>query len=237
MAKVLADALVPIFADLLLGYFAGLWHVLDRRNVHTLITFVMSLAVPSSLFLAIASTPLAELGEQAGAALVLTIVYVVLYAVTFFWSHWGKHPRPSSSSVVALTLSFPNSAAVGPPLLAAVFGPKSLVTVATSIAVGSITISPITLAILEADQDGSGKRFSLRQIGLQLLRSLKNRVGSVARHCILLYGFEPAFLHESICRCDGFRSHRVCSRAYRFSCFGPEIRVLWLLRSRLRQGL
>jgi hypothetical protein len=42
MTKVLADALVPIFAGLLLGYFAGLWRRMDNQNVRTLITFVMS---------------------------------------------------------------------------------------------------------------------------------------------------------------------------------------------------
>ena len=39
MTKVLGDALVPIFAGLLLGYFAGLWHRMDnqkRANSHHL---------------------------------------------------------------------------------------------------------------------------------------------------------------------------------------------------------
>jgi len=54
MTKVLADALVPIFAGLLLGYFAGLWRRMDNQNVRTLITFVMSFAVPCSLFMSIA---------------------------------------------------------------------------------------------------------------------------------------------------------------------------------------
>jgi hypothetical protein len=75
MTKILADALVPIFAGLLIGYFAGLWRRMDNQNVRTLITFVMSFAVPCSLFMSIAQTPRAELREQAGAALVLTIVY------------------------------------------------------------------------------------------------------------------------------------------------------------------
>ncbi len=76
MIKVLADALVPIFAGLLLGYIAGLRRVMDNQNVHNLIVFVMSFAVPCSLFLAIARTPRAALREQAGTVLVLTIAYV-----------------------------------------------------------------------------------------------------------------------------------------------------------------
>ena len=176
MLKVLADALVPIFAGLLLGYCAGLWHRMDNQNVRTLITFVMSFAIPCALFLAIASTPRAALREQAGAALVLAIAYAVLFAITFLWTRWGENLNPSDSSVVALTLGFPNSAAVGLPLLAAVFGSRSTVTVATSLAIGSITVSPITLAILEGSRRGSAGGSALRKIGLSLIHSFKRPI-------------------------------------------------------------
>ena len=176
MIKVLGDALVPIFAGLLLGYFAGLWRRMDNENVRTMITFVMSFAVPCSMFLTIARTPRAELREQGGAALVLTTVYVVLYALTFLWARSQEKLGTSESSVLALTVSFPNSAAVGLALLASVFGPKSLVTVATSIALGSITVSAITLAILEAKQDSSAEGFSFRQVSRSLLRAGKRPI-------------------------------------------------------------
>jgi malonate transporter and related proteins len=99
----------------------------------------MSFAVPSSLYLAIASLPRAALREQTAAALVLTIHYIVSYAVRFIWARFRENLHPSDSSVVALALGFPNSAAVGLPLLASVFGSQSTVTVATSLAIGSVT--------------------------------------------------------------------------------------------------
>jgi predicted permease len=176
MAKVLADALVPIFAGLLLGYVAGLSRRMDNQNVRTLITFVMSFAIPCALFLAIASTPRAALREQAAAALVLAIAYAVLYAISFLWTRRRENLNPSDSAVVALTLGFPNSAAVGLPLLASVFGSRATVTVATSLAIGSITVSPITLAILEGSRRGSAGGSALRQIGLSLLHSFKRPI-------------------------------------------------------------
>src|SRR5271155_2474654 len=185
MTKVLADALVPIFAGLLLGYFAGVWRRMDNQNVRTLITFVMSFAIPCSLFLAIASTPRAALREQAAAGLALAIVYAVLYAVSFVWTRFRENLNASDSSVVALTLGFPNSAAVGFPWLVWVFGPRATVTVATSLAIGSITVSPITLAILERSRRGSagvsgtgisGKSSALRQITLSLIHSCKRPI-------------------------------------------------------------
>lgn len=127
MTRILADALVPIFAGLLLGYIAGLNRAMDNENVKTLITFVMSFAIPCSLFLAVAGTPREALREQAAAALVLAIVYVVLYAVSFWWGRSREHLPPADNSVLALTLGFPNSAAVGLRLLQfSVRGPRSL---------------------------------------------------------------------------------------------------------------
>ena len=176
MPKVLADALVPIFVGLLLGYCAGLWRKMDNQNVRTLITFVMSFAIPCALFLAIASTPRAALHEQAAAALVLAIAYAVLYAISFWWTRRRENRNPSESAVVALTVAFPNSAAVGLPLLASVFGSRATVTVATSLAIGSITVSPITLAILEGSRRGSAGGSALRQIGLSLIHSFKRPI-------------------------------------------------------------
>ena len=210
MTKVLANALVPIFAGLLLGYFAGLWRRMDNQNVRTLITFVMSFAIPCSLFLAIASTPRAALREQAAAGLVLAIVYVVLYAVSFVWTRSRENLNASDSSVVALTLGFPNSAAVGLPLLASVFGSRATVTVATSLAIGSITVSPITLAILERSRRGSagvsgtglsGKSSALRQITLSLIHSCKRPIVwapllGLAFSCADLT--LPSFIHRSL---------------------------------------
>jgi malonate transporter and related proteins len=181
MIKVIADALVPIFAGLLFGYIAGLRRIMDNQNVHNLIIFVMSFAVPCSLFLAIARTPRAALREQAGTVLVLTIAYSVLYGLSFFWARSGEKLCASDSAVIALTISFPNIAAIGLPLLADVFGVKSLVTVATSIALGSVTISVVTLAFLEADGNGSPNAssldaFSIRQVGPSLARAVKKPI-------------------------------------------------------------
>jgi predicted permease len=149
---------------------------MDNQNVRNLITFVMSFAVPCSLFLSIAQTPRAALREQAGAALVLLIVYAVLYAVSFFWARSSQRLNNSESADLALTVSFPNSAAVGLALLVSVYGPQSVVTVATSIALGSITISAITLAILDAERVPSGDGLSVRHFALSLLNSLKKPI-------------------------------------------------------------
>src|SRR5258708_21858353 len=125
MTKLLADALVPIFAGLLFGYCAGLWRRMDNQNVKTLITFVMGFAIPCSLFLAIARTPRAALRGQAAPALALAVVYLVLYALSFVWTRSQENLSNADRSVFALTLGFPDSAAGGLPFPASGFWPAT----------------------------------------------------------------------------------------------------------------
>jgi malonate transporter len=154
LTTILANALIPIFAGLLLGYLAGRWRVMDNRNVESLTTFVMSFAIPSALFLAVADAPLRVLRQQIGPALVLATVYSALYGITFLWVRSREHMGLPHSAVFALTLGFPNAAAVGLPLLGSVFGARSRVTIAVALAIGSITVTPLTLLILEANKSG-----------------------------------------------------------------------------------
>jgi malonate transporter and related proteins len=147
----LANALVPIFVGLLLGYAAGMRKIVDNKNVKILITFVMSFALPCSLFISIALTPRHFLWDQSKVAAVLTIGYLIVFAMTYYAAQRIGKDSAANSAVIALTLGFPNATAVGIPLLLAVYGAQASVTVAVSIAIGAITISPITLAILEGD--------------------------------------------------------------------------------------
>ena len=65
---------------------------------------------------------------------------------TLYRGNWLREQLPTVPS--ALTL-FPNCAAIGFPLLPSIFGPQASVTVVVAIAIGAITITPVTLAVLE----------------------------------------------------------------------------------------
>ena len=69
--------------------------------------------------------------------------------------------------MLALTLSYPNVAAVGYPLL---HGPASGVAVAARLTIGSITVVPVTLAVLE---NNTGNRNpNLRAGGRSVVHSI-----------------------------------------------------------------
>jgi predicted permease len=106
----------------------------------------------------------------------IAVVFVALYAASYIWARKSLKMPISDASVLALTVGFPNSAAVALPLLTTAYGPSSSVTAALSIAVGSITVSPLTVALLEADKLSDGKGVSLQAIAIKFLRAFTRPV-------------------------------------------------------------
>src|ERR1700679_1916056 len=176
MIELLANSLVPIFVGLLFGYAAGLCKVVDNKNVKTLVSFLMTFALPSYLFVTMASTPRQLLCGQVKPALAFAIVYVALFVATYHVSGHVAKDSSANSAVLALTLGFPNAAAVGIPLLLAVYGPRASVTVAVALAVGAITITPITLAILDNGTSAGSTLSHAARTRASLWRALKNPV-------------------------------------------------------------
>src|SRR6202161_1265972 len=176
MIDLFANSLVPILVGLLFGYVAGLRKVVDNKDVKTLVSFLMIFALPCYLFVTMASTPRQLLWDQAKPALVFAIVYVALFVATYYASRHLIKDAAANSAVLALTLGFPNAAAVGIPLLLAVYGPRASVTVAVALAVGAITITPVTLAILNSGTAADRTLSHTARIRASLWSALKNPV-------------------------------------------------------------
>src|SRR6266403_4367149 len=176
MIELLANSLVPIFVGLLFGYAAGRRNIVDNKDVKTLVGFLMTFALPCYLFVTIARTPRRLLWGQAEAAVVLAIVYVAGFVATYYASRNLRKDTAANSAVLALTLGFPNTAAVGFPLLLAVYGPEASVTVAVGLAVGAITITPVTLAILESGTSAGRTLSPAARIRVSLVRALQKPV-------------------------------------------------------------
>ncbi len=176
MVSVLAFALIPIFFGLLLGYFAGIRKFVDNRDVHSLVRFVMNFALPCSLFTAIAHTDRAMLRSQGGLVAVLGVVYLALFFLAWFVERRVFRSNAADSAVLALTLGFPNATAVGIPLLDALYGPSAAAATAMGIAIGAVTISPITLSILERSTLKGHTHSPARQIASSMWKAVKRPV-------------------------------------------------------------
>ena len=189
MIEILLNALVPIFAVMALGYFAGWIRDIDNHHVNELNALVMDFALPASLFVATASAPRAVLLAQWPLLVVLVVSMLAIYTL-FYWIQRRVFGLNSSeASVQTLTIALPNYAAAGLPLIIAVFGPAATIDVALAIAAGSIMVSPLTLAILEANKVGSGQR-NLRGLVAVVGRSFRKPVvlGPVAGILFSLLG-------------------------------------------------
>jgi malonate transporter and related proteins len=170
MTDILLNALVPIFAVMALGYFAGWIRDVDNDHVAELNALVMDFALPASLFVATATTSRTVLLSQWPLLLVFIVSMLALYALSYSMQRRLFGLGSSEASVQALTIGLPNYAAAGLPLITAVFGAASTIDVALSIAAGSIVLSPPTLAILEANKAqemnlGAVLRATIRSLG------------------------------------------------------------------------
>lgn len=152
MFNLIATALLPVFLVLVLGYFAGRRKLIDNQNVSSLNVLLMQFALPLTLFISIAKTPQAVIFQNGPLALVLALGLVITYVIVGFIQSKVFGLTLGDTAVQTLTISFPNFASIGLPLLLPIFGAQASLSVAIAIAVGSVTISPLTLAMLELDK-------------------------------------------------------------------------------------
>jgi malonate transporter and related proteins len=198
MIHVLLNALVPIFAVMALGYFAGWIRDVDNHHVAELNALVMDFALPASLFAATASTSGAVLSEQ-WPLVVFTVSMLALYALSYWMKRHLFGLERGEAAVQAITIALPNYAAAGLPLIAAVFGPAGTIYVALSIATGSIVLSPLTLATLETNKASAGGKDSAalpQAIGRSLCKPIV--LGPVLGIAFSLVGIPlPGAVHRS----------------------------------------
>lgn len=191
MIAMIMNALVPVFFVMGMGYYAGYVKRVDNQNVKTLNLFVMRFALPSALFTAIAHTPREVIIGNGPLMGVLAVSMLVFYVIFFLAQRrvYGQDIGPAS--VQTLTAALPNYASVGLPLLGAVYGPSSALSVAVAIAVGATTVSPLTLFFLSSatnkDEGPAVARF---------FRALRHTVGApivwgpLAGLAVALAGFQ-----------------------------------------------
>jgi malonate transporter len=167
MTQILTQSLIPIFVGLLFGYAAGWMKVVNNENPKELVTFLMSFALPCTLFVTIA------LRTHANIAAIFGLVYIVTFLATYCVARFFQKDTADESAVVALTLGFPNLAGVGLPLLAALYGAGGNVSLVVGLAVGAVTITPIALAILKSSSTAGGDRLHVEIIRTAIWRALE----------------------------------------------------------------
>ncbi|EMB4326073.1 AEC family transporter [Pluralibacter gergoviae] len=181
MTYVIIHALAPIFIIMLLGFWAGKAGMVDNKNVSLLNIFVMDFALPAALFSATVQTPWAGIVAQSPLIVVLTGAMWITYAAIYFLATGVFKKSPQDAAVLTLTVALPNYAALGLPILGSVLGESSAtsLSVAVSIACGSVLMTPFCLLILEREKAraaGENSGSTLAMLPVLMWRSLKKPI-------------------------------------------------------------
>ncbi|WP_027712446.1 AEC family transporter [Dickeya chrysanthemi] len=181
MTYVIVHALAPIFIIMLLGFWAGKAKLVDNKNVALLNIFVMDFALPAALFSATVQTPWSGIVQQSPLIVVLTLAMWITYAAIYFLAVKVFHKMPQDAAVLTLTVALPNYAALGLPILGSVLGDGSAtsLSVAVSIACGSVLMTPFCLLILEREKalaSGGNQTSTLSMLPVLMWRSLKKPI-------------------------------------------------------------
>lgn len=154
MTYIILHALAPIFVIMLLGYYAGKAKMVVNSNVSLLNVFVMDFALPAALFSATVQTSWRGILSQSPLIVLLVLAMWLAYAALYFICTLGFKKSPQDAAVLTLTVALPNYAALGLPILGSVLGDSSAtsLSVAVSIACGSVLMTPFCLLILEREK-------------------------------------------------------------------------------------
>lgn len=177
MTYIIIHALAPIFVIMLLGFYAGKAKMVDNKNVALLNVFVMDFALPAALFSATVKTPWLGIVQQSPLIVVLVVSMWVGWFAIYFTATRLFHKSPQDAAVLTLTVSLPNYAALGLPILGSVLGegPLTSLSVAVSIACGSVLLTPFCLLILEREKAlaaGNSQQSGIGMLPILMWRSV-----------------------------------------------------------------
>jgi malonate transporter len=181
MIYIIVHALAPIFVIMLLGFWAGKAGMVNNKEVSLLNIFVMDFALPAALFSATVQTPWSGIVAQSPLIVVLTGAMWITYAAIYFLGTRVFKKSPQDAAVMTLTVALPNYAALGLPILGSVLGEGSStsLSVAVSIACGSVLMTPFCLLILEREKAriaGENVGSTLTMLPVLMWRSLKKPI-------------------------------------------------------------
>ena len=140
------NAVIPIFALILIGYLAAKKKILSHDATQHLNLYVVWLALPALLFQAMATTPWEDLYQPGfiaasmGAMLLVFVIYLVCQK---------KNALLADRSVNSLSASYSNTGYMGLPLCALVFGPEGLTAAMISMILTACVLFALAIIFIE----------------------------------------------------------------------------------------
>lgn len=166
------DALAPIAFVILLGVLAGRTGIMKSESSSVLADLALEFCLPALLFGTIAAMSIAQLTEWrffTGIGLGLLLIYAVAFVISLY----AFHKPVSDSSLQALNSGYPNMGFMGIPILTAIVGTSSVLSVVIGNLISSFLLIPLTLILLEAGAPSQKERKMGPLIGVSVLAAVK----------------------------------------------------------------
>lgn len=162
------DAVVPVFALVLIGYICARRGLLGDAAGDVLNTFVVWLALPSLLFNAMAQISWAEINEP-GFFFALLGGMMIVFGLSFV-ERRGR--ALADRSINGLNASYPNTGYMGIPLCLAAFGPESLPPAVVGTLLTTCALFAVSIVLIEIDlQKEPGLWRMAKKVALSLARN------------------------------------------------------------------
>jgi hypothetical protein len=161
------DAVLPVFALILMGFLAAKRNLLGPEATTSLNTFVVWLALPALLFQAMATvkaSDIAHMGFLAAFAIGMALTFVLSLVIDR-----RSTRRLADRSIEGLNAAYANAGFMGIPLGLAVFGPAVLSGLVLASLLTACGLFAFSIVLIEFDLNGG---HSIGRILNTLLRSL-----------------------------------------------------------------
>lgn len=147
MIGTIVSALAPIALVVMLGWGSGRWKVLPDNASTVLAGFVVTFALPLSLFLAAAAAKPSDILNPPYLA-ALAAGLLGSYVIALLLARFAFGRATPEAAMQGMTASLPNMAYCGPPVLIAVVGPSAVLAVVIGNLIVTLILIPTTLVLL-----------------------------------------------------------------------------------------
>ncbi len=144
------EAVVPLFALIVLGFVAGKVRWIDEAGVKALVTFIFNVAMPALLFRLVVTSDVAGLIDLRFVFGYFSVLVTVAVIGAFLgWALLAQHG--SQLVIQGFGSCFPNTVLLGIPLMIALYGERGAVPV-TMIFVFNVALYSLVTMLLEITQ-------------------------------------------------------------------------------------
>lgn len=154
LLHIILAALGPIVLGLAVGWLSGKYGFIKREYSQAFADFVVKIALPFALFLAAAQAP-PDVLLNIDYLLALAVGLIVSYVIGFIVGKVFFHHDKKDAAMQALSVSFPDMAYCGPPVLLATVGSSGLIAMVLGNLIYTVIIIPFTLLMISGTQQGN----------------------------------------------------------------------------------